>query len=86
MRIAASTDKGVVGSVIQALGHFRIKIDAMAATRMNGSEVAMVLIVLTDQTSEANLQAAISELKKLDTVLGTIKYIRLEHLSEDMFK
>jgi len=58
----------------------------MAEKRMNGSEVAMVLIVLTDQTSEANLQAAISELKKLDTVLGTVKYIRLEHLSEDMFK
>ena len=86
LRIAASTDTGVVGSVIQALGHFRIKIDAMAEKRMNGSQVAMLLIVLTDQTSEANLQAAIGELKALDTVLGDIKCIKLEHLSEDMFK
>lgn len=86
LRIAANTDKGIVGSVIQALGHFRIKIDAMAEKRMNGSDVSIVLIVLTDQTSEENLQAAISELQGLDTVLGNIKRIKLEHLSEDMFK
>jgi len=85
VRLAANTDSGVVGSVIQAFGKQRIKIDAMSEKRQNGPDVAMVLIVLTDQTTEDNLDIALGQLKSLPTIVGPVKKIRLEHLSSGMF-
>ena len=85
VRLAANTDTGVVGSVIQAFGQQRIKIDAMSEKRQSGPGVAMVLIVLTDQTTEDNLNTALGQLKSLPTIVGPVKKIRLEHLHAGMF-
>ena len=85
IRLAANTDTGVVGSVIQAFGQQRIKIDAMSEKRQSGPGVAMVLIVLTDQTTEDNLNTALGQLKALPTIVGPVKKIRLEHLHSGMF-
>ncbi len=85
LRILANTDTGVVGNVIQGLGSHRIKIDAMAEKRQSGAEVKIVLIVITDQTSEDTLNTALSELQALPTIVGPVKRIKLEHLSADMF-
>lgn len=85
LRIMANTDSGVVGSVIQTLGGHRVKIDAMAEKRQNGGPVSMVLIVLTDQVGDNTLDLAIKDIQTLDTVVGKVKKIKLEHLSPDMF-
>jgi hypothetical protein len=85
VRLAANTDTGVVGSVIQAFGQQRIKIDAMSEKRQSGSDIAVVLIVLTDQTTEESLNTALGELKSLPTIVGPVKKIRLEHLNPGMF-
>lgn len=85
VRLAANTDTGVVGSVIQAFGQQRIKIDAMSEKRQSGPDVAMVLIVLTDQTTEDNLNTALGQLKTLPSIVGPVKKIRLEHLHASMF-
>ena len=85
VRLAANTDSGVVGGVIQAFGKQRIKIDAMSEKRQSGTGVAMVLIVLTDQTTEDNLNVALGELKALPTIVGPVKKIKLEHLDAGMF-
>jgi len=85
VRLAANTDTGVVGSVIQAFGQQRIKIDAMSEKRQSGPDIAMVLIVLTDQTTEDNLNTALGQLKSLPTIVGPVKKIKLEHLHSGMF-
>jgi hypothetical protein len=85
IRLAANTDTGVVGSVIQAFGQQRIKIDAMSEKRQSGPDVAMVLIVLTDQTTEDNLNTALGQLKALPTIVGPVKKIKLEYLNSGMF-
>ena len=85
VRLAANTDTGVVGSVIQAFGQQRIKIDAMSEKRQSGPDVAMVLIVVTDQTTEDNLNTALGQLKSLPTIVGPVKKIKLEHLNSGMF-
>jgi len=85
VRLAANTDTGVVGSVIQAFGKQRIKIDAMSEKRQSGPDIAMVLIVLTDQTTEENLNTALGQLKSLPTIVGPVKKIKLEHLHSGMF-
>jgi len=85
VRLAANTDTGVVGSVIQAFGKQRIKIDAMSEKRDFGAGVAMVLIVVTDQTTEENLNLALKDLKALPTFVGPAKKIKLEHLDAGMF-
>ena len=86
LRVMANTDSGIVGSVIKSLGSHRIKIDAMAEKRQNGSQVKMLLIVVTDQTTEENLASALSELQQMPSIVGPVKRIRLEHLSADMFE
>ena len=86
LRVMADTDTGVVGSVIQSLGSHRIKIDAMAEKRQNGSQVKMLLIVVTDQTTEDNLDSALTELQQMSAIVGPVKKIRLEQLSADMFQ
>lgn len=86
LRIMADTDKGVVGSVIQSLGSHRIKIDAMAEKRQNGPQVKMLLIVITDQTTEENLASALTELQQMPSIVGPVKRIPLEHISADMFE
>ena len=85
IRLAANTDTGVVGSVIQAFGQQRIKIDAMSEKRQSGPDIAVVLIVLTDQTTEDNLNTALGQLKSLPTIVGPVKKIKLEHLHSGMF-
>ena len=85
VRLAANTDTGVVGSVIQAFGQQRIKIDAMSEKRQAGPEVAMVLIVLTDQTTEEKLDTALGNLGSLPSIVGPVKKIRLEYLNSGMF-
>lgn len=86
LRIMFSVDSGVVANVIQALGKHRVKIDAMAEKRQSGSQVKMVLVILTDQVSDDALTAAVLELKTIPSVVGNIKKIKLEYLSPDMFK
>jgi hypothetical protein len=85
LRIKFNTDTGVVANVIQTLGRHRVKIDAMAEKRHAGKKVAMVLVILTDQTTEAGLAEAIEELRGNQAIVGSIKKIKLEYLSAEMF-
>ena len=71
--------------MIQAFGQQRIKIDAMSEKRQSGPDIAVVLIVLTDQTTEDNLNTALGQLKSLPTIVGPVKKIKLEHLHSGMF-
>jgi len=85
LRVMFNVDTGVVANVIQALGRHRVKIDAMSEKRQNGSQVKMVLVMLTDQVSDEALSAALADLKAMPVVVGSIKKIKLEYLSPGMF-
>lgn len=81
LRMHVADKLGVLANVTSILAESSISIDAMLQKEPSLGETQTDIIILTHQTQEKNVEAAIGKMEKLPTVLGTVTKLRLEHLS-----
>jgi homoserine dehydrogenase len=71
----------VLADVTRILADSTISIDAMLQKEPAEGEQQTDIIMLTHQTQEKNIEAAIAKIEALATVVGQVTKIRLEELS-----
>ncbi len=81
LRMQVSDQPGVLADVTRILADATISIDAMLQKEPADGETQTDIIMLTHQTQEKNVMAAIAKIEALNTVVGTVTKIRLEELS-----
>jgi homoserine dehydrogenase len=81
LRMRVADKPGVLADVTRILADSSISIDAMLQKEPEEGETRADIIMLTHQTQEKNITAAIAKIEALSTVVGEITKIRLEQLS-----
>jgi homoserine dehydrogenase len=81
LRMQVADQAGVLADVTRILADSSISIDAMLQKEPAEGETQTDIIMLTHQTQEKNIVAAIAKIEALTTVVGQVTKIRLEHLS-----
>lgn len=72
---------GVLADVTRILADSTISVDAMLQKEPDEGETQTDIIVLTHQTQEKNVNAAIAKIEALSTVVGHVNRIRVEDLA-----
>ena len=81
LRMHVADKPGVLADVTRILADSSISIDAMLQKEPSEGETQTDIIMLTHQTQERNIEAAIAKIEALSTVVGSVTKIRLEELS-----
>ncbi|MBR7798585.1 homoserine dehydrogenase [Undibacterium fentianense] len=81
LRMRVEDKPGVLADVTKILAEFSISIDAMLQKEPAEGESRTDIIMLTHQTQEKNIDAAIARIEALASVTGTVTKLRLEELS-----
>ncbi len=81
LRMQVADQPGVLADVTRILADSTISIDAMLQKEPAEGETETDIIMLTHQTQEKNVEAAIAKIEALPTVVGQVTKIRLEQLS-----
>jgi homoserine dehydrogenase len=81
LRMQVADQPGVLADVTRILADKAISIDAMLQKEPAEGETRADIIILTHQTQEKNVDAAIAKIEALPTVVGVVTRIRLEQLS-----
>ena len=80
LRMNVADQPGVLADVTRILADSNISIDAMLQKEPAEGEKQTDIIMLTHQTQEKNVEAAIAKIEALATVVGKVTKIRLEEL------
>ena len=80
LRMHVADQPGVLADVALILANSSISIDAMLQKKLATGETRTDIIILTQQTQEKNVEAAIAKIEALATVVGVVTKIRLEEL------
>ncbi|MBO9535800.1 homoserine dehydrogenase [Herbaspirillum sp.] len=81
LRMRVADKPGVLADVTRILADSSISIDAMLQKEPAEGEQQTDIIMLTHQTQEKNVEAAIAKIEALETVVGKTTKIRLEELN-----
>ena len=81
LRMHVADQPGVLADLTRILAERGISIDAMLQKEPAEGETHTDIIMLTHQTQEKNVTAAIEKMEALNSVVGTVTKIRLENLS-----
>ncbi|TFW15872.1 homoserine dehydrogenase [Massilia arenosa] len=81
LRVYVKDQPGVMADLTRILADATISIDAVLQKEPGEGETRTDIIMLTHQTQEKNIDAAIAKIERLPTVVGTVTRIRLENLS-----
>jgi homoserine dehydrogenase len=81
LRVYVKDQLGVMADLTRILADARISIDAVLQKEPGEGETRTDIIMLTHQTQEKNIDAAIGKIEQLGTVVGKVVKIRLENLS-----
>ena len=81
LRLQALDRPGVLADITCILAELEISIDAMIQKEPKKDEEQVDIIVLTHLSIEKNINAAITRIEQLSSVMGKITRIRLEELS-----
>ncbi|MBC3879990.1 homoserine dehydrogenase [Undibacterium sp. LX40W] len=81
LRMRVEDKPGVLADVTKILAEFSISIDAMLQKEPGEGESKTDIIMLTHQTQEKNIDAAIARIEALSSVSGKVTKLRLEELS-----
>ncbi len=81
LRLHVVDQPGVLADLTRILADATISIDAMMQKEPGDNETHTDIIILTHQTQEKNVVAAIGKMEALSTVVGQVTKIRLENLS-----
>ena len=80
LRLRVEDRPGVLADITRILADQQISIDAMIQREPGEGELQTDIIMLTHQTREKNVDAAISKIESLSVVTGKITRLRLEEL------
>ena len=80
LRLRVSDQPGVLADITRILADASISIDAMLQKEPDEGETQTDIILLTHQTQEKNINAAIVAIEALNTVDGKVTRLRLEQL------
>ncbi len=80
LRMQVVDKPGVLADITRILADLSISIDAMVQKEPNAGEEKVDIIMLTHQTREKNINAAITNIEALSVVTGRVTRIRLEEL------
>jgi len=81
LRMHVADQPGVLADVTRILADSTISIDAMLQKEPAEGETRTDIIMLTHQTQEKNVEAAIMKIEALSSVAGKVTKIRLEELA-----
>ena len=81
LRVYVKDQLGVMADLTRILADARISIDAVMQKEPGEGETRTDIIMLTHQTQEKHIEAAIAKIEALVTVVGKVVMIRLESLS-----
>ena len=81
LRLRVADQAGVLAEITKILASHSVSIDALLQKEANEGESQTDLVILTHETKEKNMLAAIQEIQGLKTVAGEVTKIRLENLS-----
>jgi homoserine dehydrogenase len=81
LRLRVADQAGVLADITKILALHGVSIDALLQKEANEGESQTDLVILTHETKEKNMLAAITDIQSLKTVVGEIVKIRLENLS-----
>jgi homoserine dehydrogenase len=81
LRLRVADQAGVLADITKILASHGVSIDALLQKEANEGESQTDLVILTHETKEKNMLAAIADMQDLKTVVGEIVKIRLENLS-----
>ena len=81
LRLAVADQAGVLAEITRILAAHGVSIDALLQKEAAEGESQTDLVILTHETKEKNMMAALLEMQDLKTVIGEIIKIRLENLS-----
>jgi homoserine dehydrogenase len=81
LRLQVADQPGVLADITRILADSSISIDAMLQKEPAEGETKADIIMLTHQTQEKNIEAAIAKIEALSTVVGKVTKLRLEQLS-----
>jgi homoserine dehydrogenase len=81
LRLNVMDQPGVLADLTRILADATISIDAMMQKEPADNETNTDIVILTHQTQEKNVVAAIDKMQALSTVVGQVTKIRLENLS-----
>lgn len=81
LRLAVADQAGVLADITRILAAHGVSIDALLQKEAAEGESQTDLVILTHETKEKNMTAALREMQDLKTVIGEIVKIRLENLS-----
>jgi homoserine dehydrogenase len=81
LRVCVADQLGVLADITRVLADATISIDAMLQKEPDEGKTHTDIILLTHQTQEKNVDAAIARIEALPTVQGRITRIRLEQLA-----
>ena len=80
LRLRVADQPGVLADITRILADASISIDAMLQKEPDEGETQTDIILLTHQTQEKNINAAIAAIEALNTVEGKVTRLRLEQL------
>jgi homoserine dehydrogenase len=81
LRMHVADKPGVLADVTRILADYSISIDAMLQKEPGAGETQTDIIMLTHQTQEKNIEAALRKIEALSSVVGSVTKIRLEELN-----
>ncbi len=82
LRLRVADKPGVLADITRILADEQISIDAVIQKEPGEGEVQTDLIMLTHQTREKRINAAIAKMEKLSVVEGKVTKLRLEELGK----
>ncbi len=81
LRITVADQPGVMAKIAGILAEKSISIEAIIQKEPESNENEAVIVIVTQEVKEADLQQAIVAIKALDTTKGDIMRIRVEHFA-----
>ncbi len=82
IRFAALDKPGVLSDITKIMADAGISIEAIIQREQPAGEDYVNVIILTNVTREKLLDAAVEHIEQLETVRGTVSFIRVEHLDQ----
>ena len=80
LRLAVKDQVGVMAKITKLLAALSISIEAMYQGEQIGGGSSVEVVIISHETVERDINAAISEIQHLDFVEGPIKLLRIQDL------
>ena len=81
LRMHAINQAGVLADVTKILGNHEISIESIIQKSSGVHEDVVPVVIVTQETQEENIAAAVEQMEDLETVVGQIVRIRINELS-----